>query len=154
VVLLVSSPLKGLEVAAALEEQMPVFLAPAIYQRAGKLGWTSPDRAHRPRRASARGIKPGRVVIWLQAERDRLSALPDGSRVALVSGEHPDSVVVDHAFAWSNRADYNQLIAYIEGVGASQVYVTGRFNETFARALDRRGRRVLPLGPPKQLSLL
>jgi putative mRNA 3-end processing factor len=153
-VLLVTSPLKGLELTALLEDRFELWLAPPIHQCASKLGWCAPERETVPRRASIRSARPGRVMIWPVDRRERLPALPGNSRVALVSGEHPDSVGVEHRFAWSNRADYNQLVAFIEGVGASQVYVTGRFNESFARALDRPGRRVLPLGPPRQLSLL
>ena len=153
-VLLVTSPLKGLEVAARLEGHGSCWLAPTIYGRAKKLDWVGAGSERVLHRASASCFKPGRTVIWPLAAVDRLPALPPASKVALVSGESVSSERIDRTIACSSRADYNQLIEFIDGVGASEVWVTGRFNDRFCSELDGPKRRFRPLGPPQQLSLL
>ena len=158
-VVLVSSAVKGLDVATHLAKAgLDVWGARQIHHAARRLaraGITLPP----VRRFSKTSLKPGRTLVWPTALVDRLPPLPPGSRVALVSGEAvmPESVArvgAEVGFAWSNCADHDDLIEYIDATGAREVFLTGRHNEELARALDGRKRRVKPLGPPKQLSLL
>lgn len=100
----------------------------------------------------------GAVLLWPARQRHALDALPAGSRTALVSGRalDPEQVAalnVDAAYAWSNQADHDGLIAYIDSCGARDVFLTHRHAETLAAALDRESRRVRALGPPLQMPL-
>ncbi len=158
-VLLVSSALKGLEVAASIASaELEVYATRAIHHLARKLvrgGVTVPSI----RRLSSDTLRPGRVLVAQISQRGALPALPPASSVALVSGTAAQASEVkeagaEHGFAWSSFADYNDLVSYMDATGASEVFVTGPANEVVARAADGKGRRVQALGPPKQLSLL
>jgi putative mRNA 3-end processing factor len=156
-VLLVSSPCKGLDVAArlAVAEDLAVVAHRAIQHAARKLGPAVPA----VRRMTGR-LRPGDVVLWLATARAALDrvALPAGSRIALVSGAAADPEAVAAARAdlgrvWSNAADHRALIEYIAATGASAVYCTGRAAEALARSIDSRRRPARALGPPVQMSL-
>jgi len=158
VVALVSSAVKGLDVACHLaSEGLDVWAERRIHhahRRLVRAGVALPA----VRRAAPASLKAGRVVIWPAARRDRLPPLPPGSRIALVSGEAAcpaaaERVGADVGIAWSNCADYSDLLAYIESTGAREIYLTGRHSVELAQQLDG-DRRVRPLGPPTQLSLL
>jgi len=157
-VVLIGSAAKGLDVACHLAGLgLDVWAERSIHHAHRRLVRAGVELAP-VRRAAAGSFKPGRTVVWPLGRRDRLPALPPGSRIALVSGEAvvPAAVTragADVGFAWSNCADHSQLVAYIEATGAKEIYLTGRHGVELARALDGE-RRVRPLGPPTQLSLL
>jgi hypothetical protein len=92
-------------------------------------------------------------VIWLEADRAGLArALGDRARAtALVSGRALDgSPDTDAAFAWSNASDREQLLEWIEGTSAREVFVTGACAEAIAAVLGPRARVI---GPPHQMTL-
>lgn len=164
-ILLVSSASKALDVASRLTTALATsapgaaFLGHrAFHAAARKLRASHPDL---PRIRRWQGTLPaGHVLLWPAHRRDTLPApVPAPSRVALVSGQalDPDAVAslrVDAAFAWSNQADHDELVRYIETSAARQVYVTHRFAEALAARLTGGTRVVRALGPPRQMSLL
>lgn len=157
-VLLVRSAVKALDVAARLSEQNIEVWAPREIQHASRKLQVAGEDAPRIRRFTASSARSGRVLLWPLSKRDKLPALPTGSRMALVSGEAAAEGAVARAGAdigvcWSNCADYEGLIRYIDESGAGEVFVLGRHNELLAGVLDSSSRRVRPLGPPKQLAL-
>lgn len=109
--------------------------------------------------APVTGPAPGSaVLLWPAQQRHALGTLPAGSRTALVSGRalDPEQLAVlnvDAAYAWSNQADHDDLIAYIDSCGARDVFLTHRHAEALATALDSESRRVRALGPPLQMPL-
>lgn len=79
-------------------------------------------------------------------------------QTALVTGRALDEAFVhrhrvDAAFPLSDSADHDELLAFIEGTGASEVYLVGGHIEEFGETLRARGHRVYSLIPPQQLSL-
>lgn len=79
-------------------------------------------------------------------------------RTALISGRavdpgHVFRARVDAAYAFGEAADYEELIAFVEGCDPAEVYVTAGYTEEIAEALRDRGRRVIPLVEPQQLPL-
>jgi len=151
-VVLVTSVLKALDVAARL--------AAAGIEVAGHR--TMVQGARRLTAAGVtvaiqRGVAPGRALLWPVDDRGRVDAvvgrLP--ARVALVSGlaTEPDLVealAVDAAFAWSNAADREQLLAFVAASGAAEVAVTGPYAEDVVASVGARARA---LGPPRQMPL-
>ena len=176
-VLLVSSPSKALDVASRLADRMPDRLAARSSTAPGGLLsffghrriYDAALRARRVigltpriRRLATAAPPAGHVTLWPLSRRTALpDALPPGSRVALVSGLAMDRDAVGEleeqgvsaGFPWSNQADCDQLVEYIEGCGASQVFLTHRHADSLATALDRPGRVTRSLGPPRQMSL-
>jgi putative mRNA 3-end processing factor len=156
--LLVSSPSKGLDVIGRLSEEPHLGFAAhwSIHEAARRL-----RRGHaalpRVRRWSGRP-PPGKVLLWPVEQRAALGALPGPSRVALVSGQAMDADVVaalgvDAAFAWSNRADHQELLGYVEQSGAQAVFATSVHAEDLARTATTATREVRALGPPRQMAL-
>ena len=149
-VLLVTSPAKGLDVAQQLTNVRPVRAHRAIHHDAQRL---RADGEHVPTVKRWAGKLPrGEVVVWL-AGAPGLPAAPN-TRVALVSGSALDEqrvaqLGVAHSFAWSNCADYGELLRYIDATGARRVFATGRHADYLATRLDN----VTPIGPPRQLRL-
>jgi putative mRNA 3-end processing factor len=99
----------------------------------------------------------GKAVVWLVHDRARLDALaPPATRAtALVSGlaSEPATVAalgLDAAFAWSNAADRDGLLALIRASGARSIYVTGRCAPAIVAELGGAARA---LGPPQQMAL-
>jgi putative mRNA 3-end processing factor len=82
------------------------------------------------------------------------------SNTAIISGRaiEPGYALqqrVSAAFAYSDTADYYELIDFIHETGAREVYLYGdRFIEDFGANLRRQGHKVIPLVQPKQLNLL
>ncbi len=79
-------------------------------------------------------------------------------RTALVTGRALDEGFVhrhrvDAAFPLSDSADHTELLAFIEGTGAAEIYLVGGHIEEFGETLRARGHRVYSLIPPQQLSL-
>lgn len=179
-ILLVSSPSKALDVASRLADRMPARMVERsgtqpsatpgsrgllsffghrqIYDAALRARQVI-DPTPRIRRLTTATPPAGHVTLWPLSRR---GALPDdsppGSRVALLSGLALDrdavtDLRVSAAFPWSNQADCQQLIDYIEGCGASRVFLTHRHADTLAAALDKPGRVTRSLGPPRQMSL-
>lgn len=156
--LLVTSPSKALDVASHLAERAPLsFLAHRSICEAGRRLRPTHPTLPRMRRWAA-GMPGGHVLLWPAQQRDTLGPLPPGSRTALVSGRALDpqmvtSLAVDAAYPWSDQADHDSLLAYIESCGARQVFLTHRHAERLAAALDCPARRVRALGPPMQMPL-
>lgn len=79
-------------------------------------------------------------------------------RLALISGRalDPEAVYrarVDAAFPLSSQADHEELLRFIAGTQARDVYLLDTPPPAFAQALRDRGLRVFPLRPPEQLRL-
>lgn len=157
-VLLVSSPSKGLDVMGRLSDDTHLgFTA----------HWSIHEAARRLRRIDATlpaarrwsGRPPaGKVLLWPAEQRRALGTLSGPSRVALISGQAMDpalvsALAVDAAFAWSNQADHDELVAYIEQTGAQTVFATSQHAEELARSLSSARRPVRALGPPRQMPL-
>lgn len=91
--------------------------------------------------------KDGATLVTMadRAPVDRPSALVAARAIAGHAG---------HAagFAWSNAADRKQLLGWIEGTGAREVFVTGACAESIVLALGAARARIL--GPPTQMTLL
>jgi putative mRNA 3-end processing factor len=152
-VALVSSPAKGLDVAAqAAAAGLAVGAHRAIHHATRRLeaaGLAAPSVRRGPPRAGA--------LVWLVRDRARLDAALAGrpARIALVSGAATDPEAVaaagaGHGVAWSNAADRDELLGFIADSGAPRVYLTGRCADAIAAALGDRAR---VLAPPHQMAL-
>jgi putative mRNA 3-end processing factor len=168
-VLLVSSASKAMDVASRLGDLLaagpsgagstqPAFFAHRGYADAALR--LRPAHPTLPRLRRWPGKPPGgHVLLWPAQRRDALPGpLPAASRVALVSGNALDSEIVtalavDTGFAWSNQADCEELIQYIDTSGATHVFLTGRFAEALVRRLGGSRRLFHALGPPRQMNL-
>ena len=161
-VLFVETALDGLEVAACLSTAGILIAGHrAIRDATRRVGEHAPDGS-----AARTGITPlagplaitspgrePRAVIWLDSDRTGLArALADHARTtALLSGRALDGTDgTDVAFAWSNAADRQQLLEWIESTSAREVFVTGTCAEAIASVLGPRGRVI---GPPHQMTL-
>lgn len=60
---------------------------------------------------------------------------------------------VDAAFAISDTADHDDLLAFIAATGAREVYLTSGWVDELAAELRERGIRAYSLVPPRQLTL-
>ncbi len=121
----------------------------ALAPKPGQLSITAPGRELR-------------AVLWLDSDRSGLAralaertpakgtaALP--SSTALLSGRALDGHAgCDAGFVWSNAADREQLLEWIEATSAREVFVTGACAETIATKLGPRARMI---GPPHQMTL-
>jgi hypothetical protein len=152
-VMLVSSPAKGLDVAARLAAEGVETAAHRSILLASQRLRTAKLPAPAVKKPGAR---PG-PLLWLESERGRLDGTLGDTprRVALISGRAVEPGAVAQAGAdlgidWSNTADRGELLAYIQGSGARRVYLTGRCAEVVAAELGERAR---VLGPPRQMPL-
>jgi len=163
-VLLVSSPSKGIDVAARLaREGLEIRAHRSVHHAAQRLRGIegiSPPEIHRWTARSAARAARRCVLLWPSRHIQILAraALPPHSRVALVSGsaldpEETAKCEADVGFAWSNQADFRELRAYIESCGARRVYLTGRYAESMAESINTAERPARILGPPRQMSL-
>jgi putative mRNA 3-end processing factor len=157
-VLLVSSPSKGVDVMARLADEAQLgFVAHwAIHEAARRLRRLQPGLPA-VRRWSGRP-PAGKVLLWPVEQRAAVDGMPGASRVALVSGramdaERVSALAVDAAVAWSNLADHQELLAYVEQSGAQVVFATSRHAEDLARTATTGSRVVRALGPPRQMAL-
>lgn len=157
-VLLVSSPSKGLDVMGRLSDETQLGFAAhwSIHEAARRLRRLDPTLPA-VRRWSGRP-PAGKVLLWPAEQRQALGTLPGPSRVALVSGQAMEpalvsALAVDTAFAWSNQADCDEILAYIEQSGAQTVFATSHHAEDLARSATSAGRTVRALGPPRQMPL-
>jgi putative mRNA 3-end processing factor len=163
-VLLVSSALKGLDVAhrldgAGVRAQCELVAHRSVHHAAQKLraaGIQSPPI----RRFAASRVQPGQVLLWPASRRAALDrvGMPGGSEVALLSGAALDREAMAraraaHGIAWSGQADHAALTRYVEDSGASSIHLVGRFAEEMSAELAGRGLAARPLGPPVQMSL-
>jgi hypothetical protein len=163
-VLLVTSALKGLDVAhrldgAGLRTDCELLAHRLVHHAAQKLRNAGMD-APPVRRFAASRVQPGNVLLWPASRRAQLDrvGLPGGSEVVLVSGAAADSEALararaSHGIAWSNQADHAALHRYVEDSGAESIHLVGRFAERMAEELAGRGLLARPLGPPVQMSL-
>lgn len=155
-VAIVTSVGKGLDVAKQLADAgLDVVAHRAIHHAAQRLR-TAGIQTVALRRPGAT-VRPGRALIWLARDRERLDAVaaPATRTVALVSGlaTEPSAIAelgADVAFAWSNAADRDGLLALIRATGASTIFVTGRCAQAIVRAVGGTAR---VLGPPRQMGL-
>ncbi len=157
-IVLVDTVGKGLDVAGHLAGAgLEVCAHRAIHHAAQRLRAV---RTLAPLQRWSGTPRPGKVLLWLSRSVDALDALtfPAGSKRAFVSGRAADAEValvelVDRSFAWSEQADHQRLLEYIDATGATEVFLTHRFAEPLAAQLDAPKRRVRPLGPPRQMNL-
>jgi Cft2 family RNA processing exonuclease len=142
-VLVVDTPLDGLEVAAHLGAAgLQVTAAKSLRDAAAVLGATAP---------ALRG--PGKEpAVLVRSEVDRARAASSSQAVtALVSARAIDPQRGwDATFAWPFVAGRDQLLAWIEQSRAKHVFVTGSCAESIVAALGPRGH---VLGPPQQMAL-
>jgi hypothetical protein len=163
-VLLVTSALKGLDVAhrlegAGLPDGCELLAHRSIHHAVQKLrGAGLPAPA--VRRFAASRVQPGHVLLWPASRRAHLERilLPRQSELALLSGAAVDREALGraraaHGIAWSSQADHAALRRYVEESGAGSVHLVGRFAEQMADELAGRGLSARPLGPPVQMSL-
>jgi Cft2 family RNA processing exonuclease len=152
-VLLLGSPVRGLDVANALAAaDVPVAAHRSIGQAARRAG-RPPLPLHSPSRP--------RALLWPVGARENLSklALPATTSVSLISGRAlsepglTGAVGAERAFAWTCHSSADELAAYVEACGARTIYFTHRHAETMAARLDGGGRVARPLGPPMQMQL-
>jgi putative mRNA 3-end processing factor len=163
-VLLVSSALKGLDVAhrldvAGVRTGCQFVAHRSIHHAAQKLrsaGLEGPP----VRRFAASRVQPAHVLLWPVARRGQLDrvGLPAGSEIALVSGAAVDRDALararaGHGIAWSSQADHPALCRYVEESGAASIHLVGRFAQQMAAELSARGLAARALGPPVQMSL-
>ncbi len=79
-------------------------------------------------------------------------------RTAMVSGRAVEpgfafTQRVDEAFALADTVDHDELLTFIEGTGARDVYLTGGYVEELGAELRAKGLRVRSLLAPQQLPL-
>jgi putative mRNA 3-end processing factor len=148
-VALVSSAQKGLDVAAATATAgLAVGAHRAIHHAAKRLA-AAGIAIEVPRR----GASGAEALVWLARDRAKL---PAGSlAVALVSGAAIDPAAVaaagaERGVAWSNAADRDELLAFVEDASARRVFLTGRRADAIAAAIGPRAR---VLAPPHQMQL-
>ena len=140
----VGSPLgRGQEIAHALcEAAIPVALHGSIarfvsaYQRAGYCfeGWEPYEN----------GATEGKALVVVPDFRNYLEASGKNVRIAYVSGW----AALDNArtrsgaealIPYSDHADFEELLAIVEGSGAREIDVVHGYTEPFARILRDRG---------------
>tara|TARA_R110002096_G_scaffold44524_7_gene119798 strand:+ start:9976 stop:10980 length:1005 start_codon:yes stop_codon:yes gene_type:complete len=155
-VLLVGDTGKALDLASRLGSDLEIQVHRGI-QEAGRR--SRPNLFGGLRRWNEK-TKTGRVLLWPIHTRSKLdrSVLPKASQVLLVSGQalDPDCIAAagaDEGFALSNQADHDELVRYIRGSGASQVYLTQSSDrgQGLQEALPKH--TIEAIGPPEQLSL-
>lgn len=163
--LLVSSPSKALDVAARLNahwhEHLDVGARPTIFAQRAIYDALQRLRTSQPELPSVRrygGRMPvGHIVMWLAHRRAQLPVQTSANmRVALVSGaaaHASDAPGIDAAIAWSDRADYRGLLAYIDACHPRRLFLTGERGESLAALLDRPDRPCTAIGPPRQIEL-
>ena len=158
-VLLVDGIGKALDVAKLLgPSELPVFAHRALQEITAALH-TRGAGLPAPKRWNPKG-KGGRVLLWPLALCAKLDAkaLPKASRVLLLSGRAIEAASIaaagaDEGFAWSNQADQGELLQYIRGSGASQVFLTHSADRGADLIAKLPGISVEAIGPPQQLSL-
>lgn len=151
-VVLVTSPHKGLDVAARLAAAgLDVSAHRSIHHAARRLA-----AANLPAPA-VRRARSGGALVWPARERARLATALRGARhrTILASGlaterEAVAALGVDAAHAWSDAADRDQLAALIASTSATRIYLTGRCADDVAGWLGDRAR---VLAPPRQMDL-
>lgn len=79
-------------------------------------------------------------------------------KTALITGRAVDEGFVlrsrvEAAFPLSDCVDHQELLEFIEGTGASEIYLSEGYVEELSAELRTRGKKVYPLRPPKQLDL-
>jgi putative mRNA 3-end processing factor len=157
-IVLVTSPGKGLDVAAELARAgLPVVAHRAIHHATQRLRAAGIAPAGLEVRRPGATVRPGNALVWLARDRGRLDAVaaPATRAIALASGlaTEPEAVAelgVDAAFAWSSSADRDGLLGLIRASGASQVFVTGRCAPELVEAVGGLARVI---GPPRQMGL-
>jgi hypothetical protein len=155
---LVDAPTSALAVATTLVEAgvsvrggRPVVQAAAAHAEAGL-------PAPPLQRFDGR-LRPGEALLWPPSARDapglgRLEA--PTTILATGHGGDPEAVErarADHGVALSDRADFADLLRYIEATGAREVALLRAPGDELAQALRARGVEAYPVGPPRQIAL-
>ncbi len=151
-VILVTSPLKGLDVAAALAGAGIVVAGHrGVVEAARRVAEVGVAVAVR------RTVAHGRALVWPVADRARVTTAVRGlpAKVALASGlaverDRVRALGVDRPIAWSAAADRAALLGFVAASGATEVAVTGPWADEIAGAIGARARA---LGPPRQMPL-
>jgi hypothetical protein len=149
---------KGQEILSTLAlDGLPIYLHPALY------GVTEVYRDLDCRFPAYRRLGDDRidraiVVCPPQARNGRLVAAIANARTAALTGWAMDASLrqrlgVDAVFPLSDHADFTELCAYAERVGARMTYTVLGFDDDLALSLRRRGLRAAPLRETDQLSL-
>lgn len=90
------------------------------------------------------------VYVWTESDRNGLARALGGREHALARLSGNLETTSDTAFRWAHAADREQLLAWIEATGASEVFVTGAHADSIAAEL---GDRAHVIGPPHQMAL-
>lgn len=102
-------------------------------------GWTFPGLERYERERTA-----GRALVVVPSFRNALAASGRRFRFAWVSGwaslaNARARMGVEELIPWSDHADFDELLAIVEGSGARRVDVVHGYAEAFARILRQRG---------------
>jgi putative mRNA 3-end processing factor len=148
----------ALAIAATLVEAgVPVRAArPTLAAAAahGRAGLVVP-----PLQRFAGTLKRGEALVWPRAARDvaQLGRL-NAPTTILASGWAADDAEIararaDHGVALGDRADFADLLRYVEATGAREVALLRAPGDDLARTLAARGIDAYPLGAPRQIAL-
>lgn len=154
-VVFVDSVLDAIEVAARVGPGVPV--SPVFPQAQTRSVATIAQRTRgvtKSRRLTPPPSRERHPKIYIVVDGDRgsvLEGVPGQPATALVSARALDgSDGCDAGFVWAGTAGHKDLLAWIEGTRAQQVYVTGACAGAIANKLGARARI---LGPPHQMPL-
>src|SRR5262249_28207963 len=144
----VESALDGLEVATHLAAaNIAIIGSRTLRDAARRLAALEPGPAIVEPKAARKGQD-----VAIRVAADPVKA-PGRLRAALLARRAiavPEPAGFAAKFAWPFAAGRAQLLAWIEQVKASHVFVTGACAQTIARAVGKRAR---VLGPPEQMPL-
>jgi hypothetical protein len=155
---LVEAGAQALTVAATLAEAgVSVRAARAIVQVAaahGRAGLATPAL----QRFDGR-LRPGEALLWPPEARDAASlGRLERPTTILASGWAADPAELalaraDHGVPLADRADFADLLRYVQATGAREVALVHAPSEELALALGARGVDAYPVGPPSQIAL-
>jgi hypothetical protein len=165
-ILLVDTPLDGLEVAGVLAaEGFALAGAKPIRDAAARMAAFGDQTVLRKKTTngtSGRSAKAAptisapskelRPTIWLDANLDAPAVVTDSPHVAALVAGRPiaDTSPIETWFAWPHAADRTSLLEWIEATKAKEIFVTGACAKHIVAAL---GDKAKVLGPPEQLTL-
>ncbi|HVU52936.1 MAG TPA: hypothetical protein VHL80_19775 [Polyangia bacterium] len=104
-------------------------------------------------------LRPGEALLWPAAAREakQLGRLESPTAI-LVSGRAREPgelgrARADQGVPLSDRADFADLLRYVEATGAREVALLHAPGDELAKTLRARGIDAYPLGPPRQIAL-
>jgi hypothetical protein len=103
-------------------------------------------------------LPPATAVLCPPGPRVALPVAEDRRRTAVLTGWAMDAATkyryrTDAAFPLSDHCGFDDLLRYVELVGAREVRTVHGFAAEFAQELQRRGVAAYPLSGPMQLAL-